>query len=66
MSIAEQQNEVLMNNHSVCPVGSMAMAKTYANVAESSRNHKRGRGRGKWKGKEVPYSKAKERKNPKV
>ena len=65
MSIAEQQNEVLMNNHSVCPVGSMAMAKTYANVAESSRNHKRARGKGKWKGKRGAMFKGKEKGKPK-
>ena len=51
LSVAEQQNEVLVNNHSVRPTSSMAVPEAQANVAESSRNHKRGRGKGKWKGK---------------
>jgi hypothetical protein len=44
----------------------MVVPEAHANVAESSRNCKRGRGNGKWKGKEVTCSKAKERKNPRV
>jgi hypothetical protein len=51
LSLAEQQNEVLMNNHSARPTGSLAVPEAHANVAESSRNRRRGRGKGKWKRK---------------
>jgi hypothetical protein len=51
LSLAEQQNEVLMNNHSAQPTGSLAVPEAHANVAESSRNRHRGRGKEKWKGK---------------
>ena len=51
LSVAEQQNEALMNNHSDQPTGSIAMPEAHANVAQSLRNRKRGRGKGKWKGK---------------
>jgi hypothetical protein len=49
--VAEQQNKVLMNNHSARPTGSLAVPEAHANVAESSRNRKKGRGKGKWMGK---------------
>jgi len=45
--VAEQQNEVVMNNHSARPTGSIAVPKAHANVAKSSHNRKRGRGKGK-------------------
>jgi hypothetical protein len=51
LSLAEQQNEVLMNNHSARPTSSLAMPEAHANVAESSRNRRRGHGKEKWKGK---------------
>ena len=38
LSVAEQQNVVLMNNYSVRPTGSMAVPEAHANVAKSSRN----------------------------
>ena len=63
--VAEQQNEVLMNNHSVRPTGSMALLEAHANDAESSRNHKRGRGKGKWKGKRGAIFKGKGKGKPK-
>ncbi|XP_039827084.1 uncharacterized protein LOC120688775 [Panicum virgatum] len=64
LSVAEQQNEVLMNNHSVRPTGFMAMPEAYANVAESSRNHKRACGKGKWKGKRDAMFKGKGKGKP--
>ncbi|KAG2585915.1 hypothetical protein PVAP13_5NG008700 [Panicum virgatum] len=57
--------EVLMNNHSVRPTGSMALLEAHANDAESSRNHKRGRGKGKWKGKRGAIFKGKGKGKPK-
>ena len=65
LSIAEQQNEVLMNNHSVQPTGSMAVPEAHANIAESSRNHKKGRGKGKWKGNRGAIFKGKGKGKPK-
>ena len=65
LSVAEQQNEVLMNNHSVRPTGSMAVPEAHTNVAESSRNHKRARGKGKWKGKRGAMFKGKGKGKPK-
>jgi hypothetical protein len=47
LSVAEQQNEVLMSNHSARPTGSIAVPEAHANVAESSCNRKWGRGKGK-------------------
>lgn len=43
LSVSEQQNEVLMNNHSTRPSGSMVVPEAHASVAENSHNHKRGR-----------------------
>jgi len=63
--VAEQQNEVLMNNHSARPTGSITMLEAHANVAESSRNHKRGHGRGKWKGQKGAMFKVKGKEKPK-
>jgi hypothetical protein len=51
LSVVEQQNKVLMSNHSGWPTGSIAVPEAHANIAESSRNRKWGRGKGKWKGK---------------
>ena len=51
LSVAEQMNEVLMNNHTARPTGSMAVPEAHANVAKSARSNKKGRGKGKWKGK---------------
>ncbi|KAG2577932.1 hypothetical protein PVAP13_6NG171600 [Panicum virgatum] len=65
LSVAKQQNEVLINNHSVRPTGSMAVLEAHANVAESSRNHKRARGKGKWKGKRGAMFKGKGNGKPK-
>ena len=65
LSIAEQQNEVLMKNHFVRPTGCMAVPKAHANVAESSRIHKRGRGKGKWKEKRSAMFKGKGKEKPK-
>ena len=65
LSVAEQQNEVLMNNHSVRPTGSMAVPEAHTNVAESSRNHKRARGKGKWKGERGAMFKGKRKGKPK-
>jgi hypothetical protein len=47
LSVAEQQNEVLMSNHSARPTGSIAVPEAHANVAESSCNRKWGCGKGK-------------------
>jgi len=65
LSVAEQQNEVLMNNHSARPTGSIVVPEAHANVAESSRNRKRSRGKGKWKGKKGAMFKVKGKGNPK-
>ena len=65
VSLAQQQNEVLMNNHSARPTSSMAMPKAHANVAESSRNRSRGRGKGKWKGRRGAMFKGKGKGKPK-
>jgi hypothetical protein len=58
LSLAEQQNEVLMNNHSSRSTGSMAVPEAHTNVAESSRNRSRGRGKGKWKGETMGFDHA--------
>jgi phosphoribosyl-AMP cyclohydrolase len=50
LSVAEQQNEVLMNNHSARPTGSIAVPEAHATVAERSRNRKWGRGKGEMEG----------------
>ncbi|XP_021321302.1 uncharacterized protein LOC110437247 [Sorghum bicolor] len=65
LSVAEQQNEVLMNNHSTRPTGSIAVLEAHANVAESSRNGKRSRGKGKWKGTRGAMFKVKGKGRPK-
>ena len=62
---AEQQNEVLMNNHSARPTGSIAVPEAHANVVESSRNQKRGRGKKPWKGKKGAMFKGKGKRKPK-
>jgi hypothetical protein len=64
LSLAEQQNEVLMSDHSARPTSSMAVPEAHANVAESSRNHSRGRGKGKWKGKRGAMFKGKGKGKP--
>jgi hypothetical protein len=63
--VVEQQNEVLMSNHSARPTGSIAVPEAHANVAESSRNWKWGRGKGKWKGKRGALFKGKGKRKPK-
>jgi hypothetical protein len=65
LSIAEQQNEVLMSNHYARPTGSIAVPEAHATVAERSRNQKWGRGKGKWKGKRGALFKGKGRRKPK-
>jgi hypothetical protein len=64
LSVAEQQNEVLMSNHSTRPTGSMAVPEAHATVAERSRNRKWVRGNGR--GKEVPCSKERGKGSPRV
>jgi hypothetical protein len=53
--IAEQQNEVLMNNHYACPTSFTVVPEAHTDVAKISRNHKGGRGKEKGRGKEVPF-----------
>ena len=65
LSVADQQTEVLMNNLSARPTGSIAVPEAHANVAESSRNRKRGRGKGRWKGKKGAMFKVKGKGKPK-
>jgi phosphoribosyl-AMP cyclohydrolase len=65
LSVAEQQNEVLMSNHSTRSTGSMAVPEAHATVAERSRNRKWGRGKGKWKGKSGALFKYKGKRKPK-
>jgi uncharacterized protein YecT (DUF1311 family) len=65
LSIAEQQNEVLMSNHSTRPTGSIVVPEAHANVVESSGNRKWGRGKGKWKGKRGALFKGKGKRKPK-
>ena len=57
--IAEQKNEVLMNNHSARPTSFTIVPEAHANVAEISRNCKRGCGKEKWKGKRDAMFKSK-------
>lgn len=65
LMFAEQQNEVLMNNHSARPTGTIAVPEAHANVAESSRNQKRGRGKKPWKGKKGAMFNGKGKRKPK-
>jgi hypothetical protein len=65
LSVAEQQNEVLMSNHSTRPTSSMAVPEAHATVVERSRNRKWGRGKGKWKGKRGTLFKGKGKRKPK-
>jgi hypothetical protein len=65
LSVAEQQNEVLMSNHSARPTGSIVVPEAHATVAERSRNRKWGRGKGKWKGKRGALFKGKGERKPK-
>jgi phosphoribosyl-AMP cyclohydrolase len=64
LSVAEQQNAVLMSNHSTRPTGSMAVPEGHATVAERSHNRKWGRGKGKWKGKRGALLKGKGKRKP--
>ena len=41
-----------MNHHSARPTSFMIVPEAHANVAEISRNYKRGCGKGEWKGKQ--------------
>jgi len=65
LMFAEQQNEVLMNNHSARPTGSIAVPEAHANVVESSHNQKGGRGKKPWKGKKEAVFKGKGKRKPK-
>jgi hypothetical protein len=65
LSVAEQQNEVLMSKHSARPTGFMAVHEAHATVAERSRNRKWGRGKRKWKGKRGALFKGKGKRKPK-
>lgn len=65
LMVAEQQNQVLMDNHSAHPTGSLAVPEAHANVAESSCNRKRGRRSGKWKEKGGAMFKGKGKGKPK-
>jgi hypothetical protein len=53
--IAEQQNEVLMNNHYARPTSFTIVPEAHADVAEISRNHKGGRGKEKGREKRCPF-----------
>jgi hypothetical protein len=64
LSVVEQQNEVLMSNHSTRPTGSMAVPEAHASVVERSRNWKWGWGKGKWKGKRGALFKGKGKRKP--
>jgi hypothetical protein len=66
LSVAEQQNEVLMSNHSTRPTGSIVVPEAHVTVVERSRNRKWGRERGNGRGKEVPCSKARGKGRPRV
>ena len=59
LMFAEQQNEVLMNNHSARPTGSVAVSEAHANITESSHNQMKGHGKGQWKGKKAAMFKGK-------
>jgi hypothetical protein len=65
LSATEQQNEVLMSNHSARPTGSIDVPEAHANVAESSRNQIWGCGKGKWNGKRGALFKGKVKRKPK-
>jgi len=54
-----------MNNHFARPTSSIIVSEAHANVAESSRNCKRGHGKGKWKGKRSAMFKVKGKGKPK-
>jgi phosphoribosyl-AMP cyclohydrolase len=62
--VDEQQNEVLMSNHSARPTGSIVVPEAHATVAERSRNRKWGWGKGKWKGKRGALFKGKGKRKP--
>jgi hypothetical protein len=65
LSVAKQQNEMLMSNHSAQPSANIVVPDANANVAEISRNRKWGRGKGKWKGKRGALFKGKRKRKPK-
>jgi len=54
-----------MNNHLAWPTGSIIVLEAHANVAESFRNSRRGRGKGKWKEKRGVMFKVKGKRKPK-
>jgi hypothetical protein len=55
--IAEQQNEVLMNDHSKWPTIFTVVPEAHADVGEISHNRKGGHRKGKWEGERGAFLK---------